>query len=194
MFLFALFNNWFSRSKREKKGFIGLFKNKKALIGVACFSVMHLCTALLSDIKLNWKHLDFIAIHQLSKLNGMHAKEITIFDDWIPVNVLAHFFVYSFSWFCPFLFCRAEYNPKHDLLDQEFMLKGKWYQRKDVEVSANMVGLVNFYVWLYFLWFLCTPLLIDRWLMNLLNTSDMLTSSFDISLIYIKNSSVNKYP
>ncbi|KAF9673322.1 hypothetical protein SADUNF_Sadunf10G0012000 [Salix dunnii] len=30
---------------------------------------------------------------------------------------------------------RAEYNPKHDLLDQEFMLKGKWYQRKDVEVQ-----------------------------------------------------------
>lgn len=30
---------------------------------------------------------------------------------------------------------RAEYNPKNDLLDQEFMLKGKWYQRKDLELS-----------------------------------------------------------
>ncbi|KAG4942122.1 hypothetical protein JHK85_046768 [Glycine max] len=30
---------------------------------------------------------------------------------------------------------RAEYDPKSDLLDQEFMLKGKWYQRKDVEIS-----------------------------------------------------------
>ncbi|KAL3507993.1 hypothetical protein ACH5RR_033375 [Cinchona calisaya] len=29
---------------------------------------------------------------------------------------------------------RAEYNPKNDLLDQEFMLKRKWYQRKDLEV------------------------------------------------------------
>ncbi|CAI9118629.1 OLC1v1020222C1 [Oldenlandia corymbosa var. corymbosa] len=29
---------------------------------------------------------------------------------------------------------RAEYDPKDDLLDQEFMLKGKWYQRKDLEV------------------------------------------------------------
>ncbi|KAA8527540.1 hypothetical protein F0562_034745 [Nyssa sinensis] len=29
---------------------------------------------------------------------------------------------------------RAEYNPKNDLLDQEFMLKGKWFQRKDLEV------------------------------------------------------------
>ncbi|KAI3469496.1 hypothetical protein Pfo_026159 [Paulownia fortunei] len=29
---------------------------------------------------------------------------------------------------------RAEYNPKNDLLDQEFMLKGKWYQRKDLKV------------------------------------------------------------
>ncbi|KAL7588533.1 hypothetical protein Lser_V15G39675 [Lactuca serriola] len=29
---------------------------------------------------------------------------------------------------------RAEYNPKNDLLDPEFMLKGKWYQRKDLEV------------------------------------------------------------
>ncbi|XP_065851692.1 isomultiflorenol synthase-like [Euphorbia lathyris] len=28
----------------------------------------------------------------------------------------------------------AEYDPKHDLLDQEFMLRGKWFQRKDVEV------------------------------------------------------------
>ncbi|PIN08516.1 hypothetical protein CDL12_18908 [Handroanthus impetiginosus] len=32
---------------------------------------------------------------------------------------------------------RAEYNPKNDLLDQEFMLKGKWYQRKDLEVVNN---------------------------------------------------------
>ncbi|KAL6971413.1 hypothetical protein U1Q18_031090 [Sarracenia purpurea var. burkii] len=29
---------------------------------------------------------------------------------------------------------RAEYDPKNDLLDQEFMLKGKWYQRKDMEI------------------------------------------------------------
>ncbi|PIA39305.1 hypothetical protein AQUCO_02600034v1 [Aquilegia coerulea] len=29
---------------------------------------------------------------------------------------------------------RAEYNPKDDLLDQEFMLKGQWFQRKDLEV------------------------------------------------------------
>ncbi|XP_012069496.1 uncharacterized protein LOC105631893 isoform X2 [Jatropha curcas] len=32
---------------------------------------------------------------------------------------------------------RAEYNPKHDLLDQEFMLKGKWYQRKDFEIKNS---------------------------------------------------------
>ncbi|XVF28950.1 hypothetical protein REPUB_Repub15cG0076700 [Reevesia pubescens] len=30
---------------------------------------------------------------------------------------------------------RAEYNPDSDLLDEEFMLKGKWYQRKDIEVK-----------------------------------------------------------
>ncbi|KAL6526531.1 hypothetical protein OROGR_015621 [Orobanche gracilis] len=30
----------------------------------------------------------------------------------------------------------ADYNPKNDLLDDEFVLKGKWYQRKDL-------GLVN---------------------------------------------------
>ncbi|KAE8665606.1 glutamine synthetase [Hibiscus syriacus] len=30
---------------------------------------------------------------------------------------------------------RAEYNPESDLLDEEFMLKGKWYQRKDIEVK-----------------------------------------------------------
>ncbi|KAI5654248.1 hypothetical protein M9H77_31435 [Catharanthus roseus] len=29
---------------------------------------------------------------------------------------------------------RAEYDPKNDLLDDEFMLKGKWYRRKDLEV------------------------------------------------------------
>ncbi|KAG5554840.1 hypothetical protein RHGRI_012411 [Rhododendron griersonianum] len=28
----------------------------------------------------------------------------------------------------------AEYDPKNDLLDEEFMLRGKWYQRKDVEI------------------------------------------------------------
>ncbi|XP_048493911.1 uncharacterized protein LOC104886965 isoform X2 [Beta vulgaris subsp. vulgaris] len=32
---------------------------------------------------------------------------------------------------------RAEYSPEHDLLDQEFMLKGKWYQRKDIEIKNS---------------------------------------------------------
>ncbi|CAL0325836.1 unnamed protein product [Lupinus luteus] len=32
---------------------------------------------------------------------------------------------------------RAEYDPKSDLLDQEFMLRGKWYQRKDIEIKNN---------------------------------------------------------
>ncbi|KAF3559746.1 hypothetical protein F2Q69_00015655 [Brassica cretica] len=30
---------------------------------------------------------------------------------------------------------RAEYKPEHDLLEQEFLLKGRWYQRKDLEVK-----------------------------------------------------------
>ncbi|KAF0913583.1 hypothetical protein E2562_023297 [Oryza meyeriana var. granulata] len=29
---------------------------------------------------------------------------------------------------------RAEYSPNDDLLEQEFMLKGRWFQRKDLEV------------------------------------------------------------
>ncbi|KAH9616455.1 hypothetical protein KSS87_006769 [Heliosperma pusillum] len=33
--------------------------------------------------------------------------------------------------------CRAEYSPEHDLLDQEFLLKGKWYQRKDLEIKNH---------------------------------------------------------
>lgn len=32
---------------------------------------------------------------------------------------------------------RAEYDPDNDLLDQEFILKGKWFQRKDVEVKNS---------------------------------------------------------
>nr|XP_043623769.1 uncharacterized protein LOC122595468 [Erigeron canadensis] len=32
---------------------------------------------------------------------------------------------------------RAEYEPNNDLLDQEFMLKGKWFQRKDIEISNS---------------------------------------------------------
>ncbi|CAN6551508.1 unnamed protein product [Malus baccata var. baccata] len=32
---------------------------------------------------------------------------------------------------------RAEYDPQNDLLDQEFILKGKWYQRKDVELKNS---------------------------------------------------------
>ncbi|KAJ4847240.1 hypothetical protein Tsubulata_004645 [Turnera subulata] len=32
---------------------------------------------------------------------------------------------------------RAEYDPKNDLLDEEFMLKGKWYHRKDLEVKNS---------------------------------------------------------
>ncbi|CAH8316128.1 unnamed protein product [Eruca vesicaria subsp. sativa] len=30
---------------------------------------------------------------------------------------------------------RAEYKPEHDLLEHEFLLKGRWYQRKDLEVK-----------------------------------------------------------
>jgi len=29
---------------------------------------------------------------------------------------------------------RADYSPNDDLLEQEFMLKGRWFQRKDLEV------------------------------------------------------------
>lgn len=32
---------------------------------------------------------------------------------------------------------RADYNPKDDLLDQEFMLKGRWYMRKDLEITNS---------------------------------------------------------
>lgn len=39
-------------------------------------------------------------------------------------------------WVHALLKCRAEYDPKTDLLDQEFVLKGKFYRRrKDVEVN-----------------------------------------------------------
>lgn len=104
-------------------------------------------------------------------------------------NLVDIFFVYSFSWFCPFLVCRAEYNPKHDLLDQEFLLKGKWYQRKDVEVSATL------YVWRsLFVCLIVLPLIFmpsspySRYLRKLLETSDMLgfLSSIVVSYIYIK--------
>ena len=47
---------------------------------------------------------------------------------------------------------RAEYNAEHDLLDQEFMLKGKWYQRKDIEVTfwikAFDAGMYLFLRWI----------------------------------------------
>lgn len=33
-----------------------------------------------------------------------------------------------------FVGCRAEYDSEYDLLDEEFMLKGKLYKRKDVKV------------------------------------------------------------
>ncbi|XP_043709197.1 uncharacterized protein LOC122658346 [Telopea speciosissima] len=32
---------------------------------------------------------------------------------------------------------RAEYIPENDLLDQEFMLKGQWFQRKDLEITNS---------------------------------------------------------
>ncbi|XP_028556399.1 uncharacterized protein LOC110114100 isoform X3 [Dendrobium catenatum] len=32
---------------------------------------------------------------------------------------------------------RADYNPKNDLLDQEFMLKGRWFMRKDLEIKNS---------------------------------------------------------
>jgi acetyl esterase/lipase len=33
--------------------------------------------------------------------------------------------------------CRAEYDPEHDLLEKKFMMKGRWYQRKDLEVKNS---------------------------------------------------------
>ncbi|AEE76774.1 alpha/beta-Hydrolases superfamily protein [Arabidopsis thaliana] len=32
---------------------------------------------------------------------------------------------------------RAEYDPEHDLLEKKFMMKGRWYQRKDLEVKNS---------------------------------------------------------
>uniref|UniRef100_A0A7N0U828 Serine aminopeptidase S33 domain-containing protein n=1 Tax=Kalanchoe fedtschenkoi TaxID=63787 RepID=A0A7N0U828_KALFE len=32
---------------------------------------------------------------------------------------------------------RAEYDPKNDLLEHEFMLRGKWFQRKDIEIKNS---------------------------------------------------------
>lgn len=32
---------------------------------------------------------------------------------------------------------RAEYDPKNDLLEEEFMLRGKWYKRNDVEINNS---------------------------------------------------------
>ncbi|KAF3785756.1 Uncharacterized protein EJ110_NYTH22510 [Nymphaea thermarum] len=32
---------------------------------------------------------------------------------------------------------RAEYTPDNDLLEQKFMLKGRWYQRKDIKVKNS---------------------------------------------------------
>uniref|UniRef100_A0A1J3EU62 Uncharacterized protein YqkD n=2 Tax=Noccaea caerulescens TaxID=107243 RepID=A0A1J3EU62_NOCCA len=32
---------------------------------------------------------------------------------------------------------RAEYDPEHDLLEKQFMMKGRWYQRKDLEVKNS---------------------------------------------------------
>ncbi|CAH8360183.1 unnamed protein product [Eruca vesicaria subsp. sativa] len=32
---------------------------------------------------------------------------------------------------------RAEYDPQHDLLEKEFMMKGRWYQRKDLEIKNS---------------------------------------------------------
>ncbi|CAH8320365.1 unnamed protein product [Eruca vesicaria subsp. sativa] len=32
---------------------------------------------------------------------------------------------------------RAEYDPEHDLLEKDFMMKGRWYQRKDLEVKNS---------------------------------------------------------
>ncbi|KAH0455030.1 hypothetical protein IEQ34_016954 [Dendrobium chrysotoxum] len=32
---------------------------------------------------------------------------------------------------------RADYNPKNDLLDQEFMLKGRWFMRKDLKITNS---------------------------------------------------------
>ncbi|KAF2584345.1 hypothetical protein F2Q70_00036627 [Brassica cretica] len=35
------------------------------------------------------------------------------------------------------LFTRAEYDPEHDLLEKDFMMKGRWYHRKDLEVKNS---------------------------------------------------------
>lgn len=54
---------------------------------------------------------------------------MTYFSVYIPKNLVLMSL--------PLLDFRAEYDPKDDLLDEEFMLKGKWYQRKDLEVQLD---------------------------------------------------------
>lgn len=54
---------------------------------------------------------------------------MTYFSVYIPKNLVLMSL--------PLLDLRAEYDPKDDLLDEEFMLKGKWYQRKDLEVQLD---------------------------------------------------------
>jgi hypothetical protein len=37
---------------------------------------------------------------------------------------------------------RADYSPDDDLLEQEFMLRGSWFQRKDMEVICFLHSVV----------------------------------------------------
>lgn len=59
---------------------------------------------------------------------------------------------------CTFsLIYRAEYNPQHDLLEEEFKLKGRSFHRKDIEVYSIywvcMLTVIKFFS-TYFSWIL----------------------------------------
>lgn len=63
----------------------------------------------------------------------------------IPNYNVIVFLLHNFYW-ASFFGGRAEYDPDSDLLEEEFMLKGKWYHRKDIEVEFKDLCKGNFQI------------------------------------------------
>lgn len=71
----------------------------------------------------------------------------TIYND-SHLSICVWWILQALNMFCEraHFCCRANYSQALDLLEQEFLLKGRKYLRKDLQVNAIFNSLVNFIV------------------------------------------------
>ncbi|KAK7303226.1 hypothetical protein RJT34_14128 [Clitoria ternatea] len=109
-------------------------KTKACYLCTFSFLILLLCLTLFLSLNTFFSLLFFLSLATSNYLqldidvSSLQEPKLVIFDRLKNMEQLVSFIIRP---------PRAEYDPKSDLLDYEFMLKGKWFQRKDVEIKNS---------------------------------------------------------